>query len=138
MTYQPGNPTRTRELLAALAVPPEPQLGAAWANELRALTAAIRATVDEQTDPLAGTSDRAALAYITIYGWRSDLDRHLTAVEYEDPALWAHARTPGTWLDALLRLRVVLTHVISKAYWSGHGEIRYRDIEIERYLWGAR
>jgi hypothetical protein len=78
------------------------------------------------------------LTYQSIYHWRSALDRLLAAAERDDPALWAQARTPGTWLDALLRLRVVLTHVTSKAYWSGHTTITYGDVEIERYLWGAR
>lgn len=129
MTYRPGDPTRTRQLLAALAQAPDPQLTTDWASELRELTAAIHTTVGDQA---------AALTYPLIYHWRTELDRLLTAAEHDDPTLWAQARTPSTWLDALLRLRLVLTHVTSKAYWSGHTEIRYADIEIERYLWGAR
>lgn len=140
MTYRPGDPTRTRQLLAALAQAPDPQLSTDWASELRELTAAIHTTVGDQADDGTnrGNHQPATLTYQLIYHWRTELDRLLTAAEHDDPALWAQARTPGTWLDALLRLRLVLTHVTSKAYWSGHTHITYSDIEIERYLWGAR
>jgi len=136
MTYRPGDPTRTRQLLAALAQAPDPQLTADWAGQLRGLTATIHATVGAHADDWNHQS--ATLTYESIYHWRSELDRLLAAAEHHDPALWARARTPGTWLDALLRLRVVLTHVTSKAYWSEHTTIDYGDVEIERYLWGAR
>lgn len=140
MTYRPGDPTRTHQLLAALAQAPDPQLTTDWAGELRELTAAIHTAVHEQAHDGDGIDgpEQAPLAYESIYHWRSELDRVLAAAEHHDPVLWAQARTPGTWLDALLRLRVVLTHVTSKAYWSGHTHINYGDIEIERYLWGAR
>lgn len=136
MTYRPGDPTRTRQLLAALAQAPDPQLTADWAGQLRELTATIHTTLGVGADD--ADHQPATLTYELIYHWRSELDRLLTAAQHEDPILWARARTPGTWLDALLRLRVVLTHVTSKAYWSGHTTIPYRDIQIERYLWGAR
>jgi hypothetical protein len=132
MTYRPGNPTRTRELLTALAAPPGPEITTDWAGELSALTATIRAHTT------GADHSTAALAYELVYHWRNELDRLFTAAEHQDSDLWARVRTPGTWLDSLLRLRVVLTHVLSKAYWSAHTEIRYADIEIERYLWGAR
>lgn len=131
MTYRPGNSDRTRELLVALAATPNPEITAGWADELSELTAAIRAAVGADRDP-------PELAYQLIYHWRSELDRLLAVLERDDPALSGRARMPGTWLDSLLRLRLVLTHVISKAYWSGHPQVRYADIEIERYLWGAR
>ncbi|MGH3870166.1 MAG: hypothetical protein ACRDSR_01405 [Pseudonocardiaceae bacterium] len=140
MTYSPGDATRSRQLLAVLAQAPDPQLTTDWANELRELTAAIHTAVHGQSDDgIDGRNhEPVSLTYQSIYHWRNELDRLLAAAEHDDPALWARDRTPGTWLDALLRLRVVLTHVTSKAYWSGHTHINYSDIEIERYLWGAR
>lgn len=48
MTYRPGDPTRTHQLLAALAQAPDPQLTTDWAGELRELTAAIHTAVHEQ------------------------------------------------------------------------------------------
>lgn len=136
MTYRPGDATRTRQLLAALAQAPDPQLTTDWAGQLRGLTTTIHATVGAHPDD--PNHEPTTLTYESIYHWRSELDRLLAAAEHDDPTLWARARTPGTWLDALLRLRVVLTHVTSKAYWSEHTTINYSDIEIERYLWGAR
>lgn len=140
MIYRPTDPSPTRTLLAALAVAPDPGVTASWAGELRSLTTTIHATLNRHPDPAFGAplDEPASLSYETIYQWRSELDRLLAAAEHDNPSLWARARTHGTWLDALLRLRTVLTHVISKAYWSEHTEIRYSDIEIERYLWGAR
>ncbi len=140
MTYRPGDSTRTRQLLAALAQAPDPLLTTDWARELRELTATIHASIYEQAhDGISGGDHLPdTLTYQSIYHWRNELDRLLAAAEHDAPTLWAQARTPGTWLDALLRLRVVLTHVTSKAYWSGHTHINHGDIEIERYLWGAR
>lgn len=119
---------------------PDPQLTTDWASELRELTATIHTTIYEQAhDGISGGNHQpVTLTYQSIYHWRNELDRLLAAAEHDAPTLWAQARTPGTWLDALLRLRVVLTHVTSKAYWSGHTHINHGDIEIERYLWGAR
>lgn len=131
MTYKPGNQQHTRNLLAALAVDPDPSLNASWATELAQLTGSIRVTVTTRS---AGET----VPYPVLHRWRNDLDRLLGAFAREDPERWISARTPGTWLDSTLRLRSALTHVVSKAYWSAHTDVRYADIEIERYLWGAR
>lgn len=113
--------------------PNDPAITAAWSCELERLVGSIRAIVND-----AAEDSSAALPYELLYHWRNELDRLLGGVERNDPHLWNLMRTPATWLDSLLRLRSVLTHVVSKAYWSAHTEIRYSDIEIERYLWGAR
>jgi hypothetical protein len=121
----------TRRLLAALAAAPDHRVPASWVGGLVEVVAGIQAR-------LADTGDTDTVPYETLLGWRTDLDNHLTAMQRADPGEWARWRTPATWLDSLLRLRSIISHVVGKAYWDEVDEVRYADVDVERYLWDAR
>lgn len=78
------------------------------------------------------------LAYADMLRWRNVLDEGVRELEAERPIVWAAARRPGTWLDSVLRLRGLLAHYVGRAYWDGIEEVPVGDIDVERYLWGAR
>lgn len=95
--------------------------------------AGVRAELEQ-----ARQADVCALVYEDMLRWRNTLDAGVVALEVEDPDVWAAARRPGTWLDAVLRLRGLLAHYVGRAYWDGLAEVPVADIDVERYLWGAR
>ncbi|MFC1418750.1 hypothetical protein [Streptacidiphilus cavernicola] len=138
---QPARPVRgptpdssaaatTRHLLSALAAPPEQEPSTPTLAALRQTATAIRTHL--------GGDARASVLTSVLHQWRCDLDRLHRDLERTDPKTWQVWRTPGTWLDNQLRLRSLIAHEVGKAYWDGKQEIPYADIDIERYLWGAR
>ncbi|MFG2348262.1 hypothetical protein [Streptomyces phaeochromogenes] len=132
MTQAPTAAT-TRRLLTALAPPPDDTATSEAADGLRATTEEIRAFLAE-----ADKRDTQAMRAEVLHEWRNTLDRFHRELEQADPGEWSHWRLPGTWLDSHLRLRSLIAHEVGKAYWDDRAEIRYADIDVERYLWGAR
>lgn len=124
------NGERTCRLLRALAAGPGTQPGCTAAHE----------AAREISGYLAGAGERGDLAVtdVLLLRWRTLLDRGHRELEREDPGLWELLRAPGSWLDGQLRLRSLLAHEIAKAYWTDAHEVRYSEIDIERYLWGPR
>ncbi|GAA1235040.1 hypothetical protein GCM10009676_18610 [Prauserella halophila] len=122
-----------RTLLATLARAPDPHALEAWAAPAREAADAIR-------DHLigAGQHGHATVAFSDLHRWRSSLDAALDQLAADDPDLWQQWRRPGTWLDALLRLRSLIAHVLGKAYWDSREHVPYADMDVPRYLWGAR
>lgn len=78
------------------------------------------------------------MAFTELHRWRRHLDTALDQLATTDPHLWWHWRSPGTWLDSLLRLRSLIAHVLGKAYWDDIEHVAYADMDVPRYLWGAR
>lgn len=133
MTHQPSDATTTRHLLTALAIPPPDDLTHTWAAHLRDTTHTIRAFLLN-----AELSASETVPFTVLHQWRTTLDSSLAAMRQANAELWRRHRQPGTWLDALLRLRSITTRVLAKAYWDDLTNIPYTDIDITRYLWGAR
>lgn len=133
MAHQPSDAATTRQLLTALATPPPGYLAQAWAQQLRDTAHTIRAFLLD-----AESSASETVPCTVLYQWRTTLDTQLDAMRQANAELWRQHRQPGTWLDALLRLRSIIVHVLSKAYWDDLTDIRYANIDITRYLWGAR
>lgn len=123
----------TRRLLTALATPPDDTATSDAANGLRAVAEEIRAFLAE-----AEAHDVQAVPAEVLHEWRNSLDQLHRELEQADPGEWSRWRLPGTWLDSHLRLRSLIAHEVGKAYWDDRPEISYTDIDIERYLWGAR
>ncbi|MFE2426978.1 hypothetical protein ACFXJ5_09525 [Streptomyces sp. NPDC059373] len=123
----------TRRLLTALAAPPDNAATSDAANGLRATAEGIQAFLAE-----ADEHDVQAVPAEVLHAWRNSLDRFHRELERADSGEWSRWRLPGTWLDSHLRLRSLIAHEVGKAYWDDRPEIRYADIDIERYLWGAR
>jgi hypothetical protein len=86
----------------------------------------------------AESSASDTVPFAVLHQWRTTLDSQLGAMRQANTELWRQQRQPGTWLDALLRLRSIIAHVLSKAYWDDLTDIGCADIDITRYLWGAR
>jgi hypothetical protein len=123
----------TRRLLSALAAQPVPEAASDAANSLFRTTEEIRRFLTQ-----ADRDNTPAVPTEVLHYWRCELDRHHHNLESSAPASWARWRMPGTWLDSQLRLRSLLAHEVGKAYWDDKTDIGYRDIDVERYLWGAR
>jgi len=133
MANRRRNAANTRRLLGSLAALPGAEVAPGWVDSLREVTEMIRCYLAEADRLRAET-----VAAETLYRWRTDLDRSLAEMERINLDLWSLWRRPGTWLDSVLRLRSILCHVVGKAYWDDQAEVRYADIDMERYLWGAR
>jgi hypothetical protein len=127
----PADAATTRRLLAALAALPSEDAPAGWAGGLGQVVTDIRTR-------LADDRDGDTVPFTTLLGWRTELDTQLAVMRQADPARWERWRTPATWLDSVLRLRSVISHVVGKAYWDEVDAVRFADIDVERYLWGAR
>ncbi|MCA1220000.1 hypothetical protein [Streptomyces sp. 8L] len=133
MTREPAT-ANTLRLLTALAVPPDDTATASDAvAELRATVYEIRAFLAQ-----ADEHDTQAVSSEVLRRWRNALARSHRALEQTDPDEWSRWRLPGTWLDSHLRLRSLIAHEVGKAYWDDRPEVRYAEIDIDRYLWGAR
>jgi hypothetical protein len=132
MAHQPSA-TTTRQLLTALATPPPDDLTHTWAAQLRDTVHTIRAFLLD-----AESSATDTVPFTVLHQWRTTLDTPLTTMRQANAELWQHHRQPGIWFDALLRLRSITAHVLAKAYWDDLTDIPYADIDITRYLWGAR
>lgn len=117
-----------RLLCELAAVPPAEVEGRVAAD-----VAAVRASLET-----ALRANARALRYEDMLRWRNALDEGVRDLEAGQPIVWASARRPGTWLDSVLRLRGLLAHYVGRAYWDGVEELRVCDIDVERYLWGAR
>ncbi|MEV8392922.1 MULTISPECIES: hypothetical protein [unclassified Streptomyces] len=100
----------------------------------------LRATADKIRAFLAKADnhDTEAVPAEVLHEWRNALARSHRALEQTAPDEWSRWRLPGTWLDSHLRLRSLIAHEVGKAYWDDRPEVRYAEIDIERYLWGAR
>lgn len=129
----PSGAATTRQLLTALAAPPHDSTTSDPANELRD-------TADEIRNFLANADqhDTRSVPTTVLHKWRNALDRHHRELREAVPEQWSRWRQPGTWLDSQLRLRSLLAHEVGKAYWDDRPEIPYAEIDVERYLWGAR
>ena len=123
----------TRRLLTALAAIPDPRPTSSAMAGLHAVVDDIRAHLIA-----ADQQDAQTVTTETLHVWRNTLDRNHQDLEQQDPHEWESWRQPGTWLDCHLRLRSLIAHEVAKAYWDERPEIRFADIDIERYLWGAR
>ncbi|MFD9603169.1 hypothetical protein ACFRFL_21805 [Streptomyces sp. NPDC056708] len=132
MTHEPAAAT-TRRLLTALAAPPDDTATSQAADKLRSAADEIRAFLAE-----ADEQHTEAVPAEVLHKWRNALARYHRALEQTAPDEWSRWRLPGTWLDSHLRLRSLIAHEVGKAYWDDRPEIRYAEIDIERYLWGAR
>lgn len=132
MRHQPTAAT-TRRLLTALAAPPDGTATSQAADGLRSTADGIRAFLAE-----ADGHDTEAVSSEVLHEWRNALTRFQRELEQTAPDEWSRWRLPGTWLDSHLRLRSLIAHEVGKAYWDDRSEIRYAEIDIERYLWGAR
>lgn len=123
----------TRRLLTALAAPPDDTTISKAANGLGSTAHEIRAFLAE-----ADKHDVQAVPVEVLHKWRNALDWFRRKLEEDAPDEWSRWRLPGTWLDSHLRLRSLIAHEVGKAYWDDRPEIRYTEVDIERYLWGAR
>jgi uncharacterized protein YehS (DUF1456 family) len=132
MKHRPTAAT-TRRLLTALAAPPDGTATSQAADGLRSTADEIRAFLAK-----ADEHDTEAVPSEVMHEWRNALTRFQRALEQTAPDEWSLWRLPGTWLDSHLRLRSLIAHEVGKAYWDDRSEIRYAEIDIERYLWGAR
>ncbi|MGW6599408.1 hypothetical protein [Streptomyces sp. NPDC055036] len=132
MTHEPAAAI-TRRLLTALAAPPDDTATSEAVNGLRATADEIRAFLAD-----ADEHDTATVPSEVLHKWRNALARSHRVLEQTAPAEWSRWRLPGTWLDSHLRLRSLIAHEVGKAYWDDRPEVRYAEIDIERYLWGAR
>lgn len=133
MAHQPSDAAATRQLLTALASPPTGDLAQTWAKQLCDTAHTIRAFLLD-----AELSASETVPFTVLHQWRTTLDTQLAAMRQANTELWQHHRQPGTWLDALLRLRSIIAHTLSKAYWDDLTHVHYADIDVARYLWGAR
>ncbi|MGH3697863.1 MAG: hypothetical protein ACRDQY_00020 [Pseudonocardiaceae bacterium] len=133
MAHQPSDAATTRQLLTALATPPTGDVAQTWAKQLGDTALTIQAFLLD-----AESSASETVPFTVLHQWRTTLDTHLEGMREADAELWRRHRQPGTWLDALLRLRSIISHIVSKAYWDELTDIRYANIDITRYLWGAR
>lgn len=129
----PSTAATNRALLATLASAPDPLAPRAWATPAHQAAAVIR-------DHLATAAEQGhvTVTFTDLHHWRSSLDAALDQLAADDPHLWRQWRQPGTWLDSLLRLRSLIAHVLGKAYWNSHEHVGYADMDVPRYLWGAR
>ncbi|MGH3571707.1 MAG: hypothetical protein ACRDUW_07745 [Pseudonocardiaceae bacterium] len=133
MAHQPGTAATTRQLLTALATPPTGDTAQAWAGQLCDTVHTIQAYLLNAESAASET-----VPFTVLHQWRTTLDTQLEQMREANAELWRQYRQPGTWLDGLLRLRSIISHVVSKAYWDELTDIHYADIDIARYLWGAR
>jgi hypothetical protein len=133
MVTPPPDATRTRALLTALTAPLPQEVPAEWSADLRPVVERIRSELAK-----ADHAGHQTIPFAVLLAWRTGLDTALVAAEHADEDLWTRWRQPATWLDSLLRLRSVISHVVGKAYWDDLETVRYVDIDIERYLGGAR
>ncbi len=122
-----------RTLLAALANAPAPTTPTAWSAPARETAAEIREQLIDATQ-----HGHTTVLFAELHRWRSSLDAALDQLATTDPDLWWHWRQPGTWLDSLLRLRSLIAHVLGKAFWDEAEHVAYADMDVPRYLWGAR
>lgn len=122
-----------RALLKALANGPPRHVSASWSNPARHASSRIH---DQVTRDSHDNTD--SVSFEDLHGWRSELDTALDQLARTDPSLWGYWRQPGTWLDSLLRLRSLLAHVLAKAYWDDRPAVLYADMDVPRFLWGAR
>lgn len=116
-------------LLCEMAAVPPAEVEGRVAADVAAVRAALETVLRE---------DACALRYEDMLRWRNALDEGVRDLEAGQPIVWAADRRPGTWLDSVLRLRGLLAHYVGRAYWDGVEEVRVSDIDVERYLWGAR
>ncbi len=133
IAHQPSDAATTRQLLTALATPPTGEATQTWATQLCDTVRTIQAYLLD-----AESSASETVPFTVLHQWRTTLDTQLEGMRQTDAELWRRHRQPGTWLDAPLRLRSIISHILSKAYWDGLTDIGYADIDIARYLWGAR
>lgn len=126
----PVDAALSRRLLTELACQPPAEAPAAWTRGLAAAAHTIRAAL-----ALDGAED---VAFADLLSWRNALDAELARMEAADAELWSAWRRPATFLDCLLRLRSLLAHVVAKAYWDDAERVALAEIDVERYLWGAR
>lgn len=134
MTEPSSTAALNRALLAQLAREPDPHVSTAhpaWSAPAGRVAAEIR-------EHLVSNHEVEAVAFAQLHRWRTDLDEVLDQLEHNDPAQYRRWCQPGTWLDGLLRLRSLLAHVLAKAYWNSSPTVAYADMEVARYLWGAR
>ncbi|MFW5420985.1 hypothetical protein J0910_30670 [Nocardiopsis sp. CNT-189] len=129
----PVDAALSRRLLAELAAEPAAQAPAAWTAGLAGTANTIRTALERAT-----TDGAEEVAFEDLLSWRNAFDGHLAHMETADPASWTAWRRPGTFLDLLLRLRSLLAHVVGKAYWDDAEHVAFAEIDVERYLWGAR
>lgn len=122
-----------RALLTKLAREPDQQAPRRWAAPARATARMIRAHLTS-----AAQHALTSVSFADLHRWRSSLDTALDHLADADPELWQRWCTPGTWLDSLLRLRSLIAHVLGKAYWDNRPAVPYADMDVTRYLWGAR
>lgn len=116
-------------LMSDLAVVPPAKVEGRIAADVVEVRAELETALRENT---------RALRYADMLRWRNALDSGVRELEAAQPLVWATDRRPGTWLDSVLRLRGLLAHYVGRAYWDGLEEVRVCDIDVERYLWGAR
>ncbi|MFF4480221.1 hypothetical protein ACFY1A_24875 [Streptomyces sp. NPDC001520] len=119
--------------MTALAAPPDGTATSQAADGLRSTADEIRAFLAEADEHGTETVPSEVL-----HEWRNALTRFQRELEQTAPDEWSRWRLPGTWLDSHLRLRSLIAHEVGKAYWDDRSKIRYAEIDIERYLWGAR
>lgn len=122
-----------RALLVQLACDPDPHVATAypaWADPARRATARIRERL--------AAREVDGVDFDELHRWRISLDEALELMQQHDPAQYRHWRQPGTWLDSLLRLRSLLAHVLAKAYWTETATVSYAELDVDRFLWGAR
>lgn len=128
-----GDSTTNRALLTALANGPDRYASTPWSNPARHIASRIHNHIAR-----AEHHNIDSVSFTDLHDWRSSLDAALDQLASTDPGLWDHWRQPGTWLDSLLRLRSLLAHILAKAYWGDHSEVSYADMDVPRFLWGAR
>lgn len=129
----PGTETTLRLLAALVSDPLAAGEAEPWAGRLRTLAAEIGGYLAK-----AGACSAETVPLQVLLGWRTRLDEALVALQESAPEEWAEWRLPGTWLDGLLRFRSIVSHVVGKAYWDEAEQVAYGDIDVARYLWGAR
>lgn len=133
MTGHSDDGATNSALLKALARGPHRDAPVPWGNPARDTVGYIHDHLDQ-----ADRDNTNSVSFEDLYNWRSKLDAALDHLAQADPTLWNYWLQPGTWLDSLLRLRSVLAHMLAKAYWDDRPEVFYAEMDLPRFLWGAR
>lgn len=122
--------TANRELLRLLACGPDPYARGPAVRAVAKVTRSIREAVVG-----AHCRGQATVSVSTLRCWHDELETALGLLADGTPEAWRRWLRPGTWLDQLLRLRLLLGQLCSSADERGASSVSYAKMNITSHLW---